>query len=166
MANQTVTINHSTIFNNTGYGIRNALGTTQLHNTIVASNGGLGTTKDINGTLNAASSYNLIGNGDSSGLTNGVNGNLLGTTGSLINAMLGVLQNNGGNTLTHLPSPGSPAINTGNPAFIAPPTQDQRGTGFDRVFDSRLDIGAVEATETSLNLYLPIIVRAASSDLN
>ena len=47
-----------------------------LHNTIVAGNYRLGSTpSDITGTVNPASSFNLIGTGGSGGLTNGVNNN-------------------------------------------------------------------------------------------
>ena len=58
--------------------------------------------------------------------------------------MLGPLQNNGGPTLTHALLPGSPAINAGDPNFIPPPSYDQRGPGFDRVVNGRIDIGSFE----------------------
>jgi LPXTG-motif cell wall-anchored protein len=57
---------------------------------------------------------------------------------------LGPLADNGGPTVTRLPLAGSPAINTGDPTFVAPPALDQRGTGFPRVQAARIDIGAVE----------------------
>jgi hypothetical protein len=43
-----------------------------------------------------------------------------------------------------VPLPGSPALNAGDPAFSPPPVWDQRGTGFPRVQNERIDIGAVE----------------------
>jgi len=58
--------------------------------------------------------------------------------------LLGPLQDNGGPTLTHLLLPGSPAINAGNPGFTPPPFFDQRGPGFDRVVNGRIDIGSIE----------------------
>jgi hypothetical protein len=58
--------------------------------------------------------------------------------------LLGPLQDNGGATLTHALSPGSPAINAGDPNFTPPPVYDQRGCGFDRVFNGRIDIGSFE----------------------
>jgi PKD repeat protein len=58
--------------------------------------------------------------------------------------MLGPLQDNGGPTFTHKLLTGSPAINAGNPNFTPPPFYDQRGPGFDRVRDGRVDIGAFE----------------------
>ena len=57
--------------------------------------------------------------------------------------LLGPLQDNGGPTLTHMPLPGSPAIDAGDPNFTPPPLRDQRGPCFHRVF-RRLDIGSVE----------------------
>ena len=58
--------------------------------------------------------------------------------------MLGPLQDNGGPTFTHALLPGSPAINAGDPGFTPPPFFDQRGPGFDRVVNGRLDIGSFE----------------------
>src|SRR5207247_6231808 len=62
-----------------------------------------------------------------------------------IDPMLGPLQNNGGPTFTHALLTGSPAINAGNPAFTPPPVYDQRGPGFPRVLNCRIDIGSFEA---------------------
>jgi hypothetical protein len=61
-----------------------------------------------------------------------------------IEPMLGPLQDNGGPTLTHALLPGSPAINAGDPNFTPPPSYDQRGPGFDRVVNGRIDIGSFE----------------------
>ena len=60
------------------------------------------------------------------------------------NPMLGPLQNNGGHTLTHALLPGSPAIDAGNPNFMPPPFFDQRGSGFSRVRNGRIDVGSFE----------------------
>jgi hypothetical protein len=49
-----------------------------------------------------------------------------------------------GPTLTHALLPGSPAIDRGDPNFTPPPTYDQRGNPFVRVFDGRIDIGSFE----------------------
>jgi len=59
--------------------------------------------------------------------------------------MLGPLQDNGGPTFTHALLPGSPAIDAGDPSFTPPPSLDQRGCPFSRVFNSRIDIGSFEA---------------------
>jgi hypothetical protein len=65
--------------------------------------------------LNAASAYNLIGDAASAGgLTNGVNGNIVGVDPALV---LGPLADNGGPTKTHALLPNSPAINAGDPTF-------------------------------------------------
>ena len=171
----TVTIINSTITNNradsendtigTGGGIVVASGTVTLKNTIVAGNfnedGATDAADDINGTVDAASSFNLIGTGGSGGLTNGVNNNQVGVA----DAGLGVLANNGGTTQTHALLSTSPAIETGSNANLPTDTfdvdgdantaetlpVDQRGTNFPRVADSAdanviqtVDIGAFE----------------------
>jgi predicted outer membrane repeat protein len=73
-------------------------------------------------------------------------GGYLNGPGDQINTdpLLGPLQHNGGPTLTHRPLPGSPAIDAGSPSFTPPPLFDQRGPGFDRVVNGRLDIGSFE----------------------
>jgi hypothetical protein len=132
-----------------------------MHNTIVAGNlrgpiAGPTTADNFSGNAaSTASSHNLIGPGDSSGLANGgVNGNQIG----VVNALLGPLASNGGATQTHLPLPGSPAINAGGNAQIPldafdldgdsnttePIPFDQRGSGFARVNGGTVDVGAVE----------------------
>jgi hypothetical protein len=58
--------------------------------------------------------------------------------------VLGPLQNNGGPTYTHALLPGSPAIDAGDPKFTPPPFYDQRGSGFWRVRNGRIDVGAFE----------------------
>jgi len=58
--------------------------------------------------------------------------------------MLGPLQDNGGSTYTHALLTGSPAIDAGDPNFTLPLGYDQRGSGFQRVFNGRVDIGAFE----------------------
>ena len=61
------------------------------------------------------------------------------------NPMLDALQNNGGPTFTHaLLLPGSPAIDTGDPGFTPPPFYDQRGAGYPRVANGRIDKGSFE----------------------
>ena len=156
LAGGAITINHSTIANNSGYGVVTNGGTTEVNNSIIAGNGGLGSTRDINGTISTGT-YNLIGNGDGSGLTNGVNGNLLGSTGALLDAQLRALQDNGGFTPTHLPEATSPAVDAGDPTFSSPPNFDQRGTGFARVLFGTLDMGAVE--RQLLLFYFPFIAK-------
>jgi len=61
-----------------------------------------------------------------------------------IDPLLGRLQDNGGLTPTHELMPGSPAIDAGDPNFTPPPFFDQRGQGFNRVVNGRIDIGSFE----------------------
>jgi hypothetical protein len=137
-------------------------GNTTLYNTIVANNpitqGTGGGFQDIIGNLDqslaagqTASSNNLIstrisGNGFNiaGGLTNGVNGNIVGSDPNL-----DILQNNGGPTDTMALLFGSPAINAGYNGFAVDfsghaLTTDQRGTGFARIVNTTVDIGAYE----------------------
>ena len=103
----------------------------------------------IGGTiLNAGPSGGNIYNGSGTTISLGYNlssddsGGYLTATGDRINTnrRLGPLQNNGGPTLTHLPASNSPAIDGGDPLIM----MDQRGPGFQRVVNGRVDIGAVE----------------------
>ena len=73
-------------------------------------------------------------------------GDFLTATGDQINIdpMLGPLQDNGGPTFTHELLAGSPAIDAGDPSFTPPPDYDQRGSGYSRVANARVDIGAFE----------------------
>ena len=65
------------------------------------------------------------------------------------NPLLGPLQNNGGRTFTHELLFGSPAIDAGSPNFTPPPFIDQRGPGFFRVRNGRIDIGSFEVQSGS-----------------
>ena len=65
-----------------------------------------------------------------------------------IEPMLGPLQDNGGPTLTHALLPGSPAIDAGDPNFATTLLYDQRGPGFNRVMNGRIDIGSFEVQST------------------
>jgi len=69
------------------------------------------------------------------GLTNGTNGNLIGTSATPLDPKLGPLQDNGGLTMTHALLEDSPAIDAGNTALAVdasnnPLMTDQRGQGF------------------------------------
>lgn len=77
-------------------------------------------------------------------------------------ALLGALADNGGPTLTRLPKATSPAINGGDPAVVGAPEFDQRGDGFLRILQGRLDVGAVEtaalaSTGATLAWPLPVV---------
>lgn len=153
-SNQTsVTIDHCTIAGNTGYGINNAGGTTVTSHTIVAQNGGVGSTLDVNGTLSAGSSYNLIGNGDGSGATHGVNGNQVGTSDTLLDPQLALLADNGGRTETRALLPSSPAVDA-IPGGSCAVSVDQRGVS--RPQGLGCDVGAYEHEGF---IYLPLVIR-------
>lgn len=109
-----------------------------VEHTIIADNTSNGSPGDIagSGTFNAR--FSLI-EAPGSATLNDLGGNVLN-----LDPQLGGLTNNGGPTETHLPAPGSPAVNAGDPAFTPPPNNDQRGAGFPRVVGGRIDIGSVE----------------------
>jgi hypothetical protein len=128
-----------------------ANGVATLDNTIVALNtDNSGAPSDVlttsGGTLSAASAYNLIGTGGAGGLTSS-NGNQVGVA----TPGLGALADNGGPTQTIALRTGSPAIDAGSNALAVDPRTgqplltDQRGTGFPRIANGTVDIGAYEA---------------------
>jgi CSLREA domain-containing protein len=84
--------------------------------------------------------FNLIGNGSGSGITNGVDGNQVGTAGAPIDPKLGPLADNDGPTRTHALLLGSPAIDAASTPDC-PPT-DQRGVL--RPQGAACDIGSYE----------------------
>jgi uncharacterized repeat protein (TIGR01451 family) len=137
-------IDHSTIATNTASGISggglDAFGTSvTLFDTIVAGNSG-GSGSDVQGTV-ISQGHNLIGNGDgSSGLTNGILRDQVGTAAAPIDPKLGALADNGGPTPTMALRSGSPAIDAGDNTNA--PATDQRG--FRRIFNGTIDIGAFE----------------------
>jgi len=127
-----------------------------LLNTVVAGNTA-NLSPDVRGVF--LGNHNLIGDGTGmTGLANGANGNIVGTGASPVNAALSALANNGGPTLTMLPTGNSPVLGAGDPNIdptnVAPPvvlgTNDQRGGGFARVVNGLTDIGAVQLQGATL----------------
>jgi predicted outer membrane repeat protein len=116
----------------------------RLENTIVAGNradaGENGA--DVKGAMDADSSYNLIGAGDSTldGIRDGTNHNRVGTTDEPLDPLLAPLGWYGGPTQTFALLPGSLARNAGTPASAGP--ADQRG--LPRVGGGANDIGAFQ----------------------
>ncbi|MGA2621250.1 MAG: choice-of-anchor Q domain-containing protein, partial [Thermoguttaceae bacterium] len=117
----TMTLSASTVSANSGYqgGGAWSNGSLTLADSIVAGNtltDAGGADPDLSGSVVAASSYNLIGDGTGeSGITNGTGGNKIGTSGDSINPLLAPLAANGGSTETMAPLAGSPAIEAGGP---------------------------------------------------
>jgi hypothetical protein len=169
----TLTISNSTISGNSvlttdkgpgcGGGIGNN-GSLQIANTTIsgnsATNGGAicndaAPLEITNSILNAGDVGENIFNDGGTIISLGYNlssdngGGYLSAPGDQTNTdpILGPLQDNGGSTQTHRPYPQSPAIDAGDPSFTPPPFYDQRGTGFDRVVNGRIDIGSFEVQE-------------------
>lgn len=143
--NGTLAIFNSTLNDNdateSGGGVYNFTGRTfEIGNTILKT-GNVGSNIFDNGGTVISRGYNL---------SNDDGGGFLSSDGDQINTepLLGSLQNNGGPTFTHSLQPGSPAINAGDPNFTPPPLYDQRGIGYDRIFDGRIDIGSIELQPT------------------
>ena len=116
----------------------NARGSAALRDTIIAGNSGL----DIDGAV-TSNGHNLIGDiFGSSGISNGVNGDIAGTDASPVDPLLRPLALNApGTTPTHALGPTSPAIDAGG---ACPPgvITDQRGAM--RPQGNACDIGAYE----------------------
>ncbi len=132
-------VESSTITGNSagsGGGIYNDGGQGEISNTILNA-GALGANIFNSGGSITTLGYNLSSD-DGAGYLTGPGDQIN------IDPLLGPLQDNGGPTLTHLPLPGSPAINTGDPNFTPPPFRDQRGRCYHRIFGRRIDIGSVE----------------------
>jgi hypothetical protein len=132
-------ITNSTISGNSAYsggGIYNYLRNLEISNTILNA-GASGENIFNNGGTVTSHGYNISSD-------NG--GGYLTGPGDQINTdpLLAPLQDNGGPTLTHMPLPGSPVIDAGDPNFTPPPLRDQRGPCFYRVFGRRIDVGSVE----------------------
>jgi CSLREA domain-containing protein len=131
-------------------------GGSTLHNTLVATNSSANG-PDLSGHF-TSTGYNLVGKGDasSSGLSNGVNHDQVGSVATPLNPKLGALKDNGGPTLTQALLAGSPAIDQGTTGL----TTDQRG--LTRPFDdpavanasggNGADIGAVERHQPTLSV--------------
>jgi len=103
----------------------------------------------ISDDVNIVARFSLIGDATGANVTDN-GGNQIGSAGSPINPLLGPLNNNGGPTDTHALLAGSPAIDMGDTIFdpnaFSPPLDNgQRGAGFARVSNGRIDIGAFEA---------------------
>jgi hypothetical protein len=170
----TVTMTNSTLSGNSADGLYEGLGggiyntqtltiinSTLSGNSAVNQGGGIYNTSVIANAiltigstiLNAGSSGGNIYNAGAAAvaslgynLSSDNSGGYLTATGDQINTdpRLGPLQDNGGPTFTHLPASDSLALDAGDPTL----GMDQRGPGFVRVTNGRIDIGAVESQAT------------------
>jgi len=152
--NSTVTDNE--VVNQTAQG-GGILGSITMRNSIVAGNRTRGTAQNLGADIRGGgtSNFSLIGTAASgSGFTVTGSGNFFG-----VNPLLGPLQDNGGTVETHALAAASLAVDNGDPAFAPPPSTDERGAGFNRVINGRLDIGAYEyqppATTSSIVSAIP-----------
>jgi hypothetical protein len=123
--------------------LNNQGGVMTLQSTIVAANTAPFTPDIFEGGRDGGSSYNLIGDGTGSGLSDGVNGNQVGSAASPLDPLLAFLGNYGGPTKTLALLPGSPAIGRGAPAGPGVPSTDQRG--LPRPTAGPVDVGAFES---------------------
>jgi hypothetical protein len=142
IANSTLSHNSAGTF---GGGILN-FGPLQIGNTILNRGDSGENIHSFGGTI-TSTGYNLSSD-DGGGFLTG--------PGDQINTdpMLGPLQGNGGPTFTHALLPGSPAIDMGDPNFTPPPFFDQRGSGFSRVVNGRIDIGSFEVQTQTVAIHL------------
>lgn len=152
-------LGYATIANNTASagtgGVSLQAGNTaNLIGTIIAGNTGTTANDCAGGTFNSLG-YNLIGSTAGCTITGAT-----GTNVTNVAALLGPLANNGGPTLTHLPLPGSPALDVipfGLPVCNLT-SVDQRGVLRPR--GVQCDIGAVEAESSGAAL---IVTKTASA---
>jgi MYXO-CTERM domain-containing protein len=130
------------------------------NSTIVANSASTGSSLWVsNGTVNILHSILSATSGTDVAVGSGglfaINRSLVKTPGAVAlggtnnitgsDPLLGTLQDNGGPTLTHLPSANSPVVNAGDPAFSPPPLLDQRG--YTRALGV-IDMGSVELAQT------------------
>ncbi|MEL6902764.1 MAG: DUF4114 domain-containing protein [Cyanobacteria bacterium J06606_4] len=166
------TLSNSTITNNTaqntglsginGGGIAN-FGSLNIANTIVAGNVGDDDINDVFFGSTVSDGHNLIGSSAQISTFEAAKGDLFGSSEAALDPKLDSLQDNGGFTNTHALTEDSIAIDNGGNGQLATDATDldsddnageavpfdQRGSGFDRVVDGTVDIGAVEFSEPS-----------------
>lgn len=132
-------IRHTTIAGNSapasvGGGMILVNGTLPANHLIVGDNTASGDPDLSGGTFDL--SFSLV-EAPGGAVINDLGGNVLNQ-----DPQLGALGNNGGTTETQLPAGASPAVDTGDPAFVPPPATDQRG--LPRVVGAQIDMGSVE----------------------
>ena len=171
----TTTIINSTFYNNTavngggfaGFGAATITNSTFSGNSATSGGGGMisyggSSTIYLNNSILAGSpsgsdcyqrlsgkviAQNSLIEDGTCGITSEVNGNLIG------DPMLSALASNGGSTETMALQLGSPAINAGDNALAVDDggttlSYDQRGSGYDRIQNGTVDMGAYELAYT------------------
>ena len=141
---------------------------TTVYNSIIVAGGGSAVDSfDESGAPNGnafrSDGYNLITSGNAAGAFNQSGDRVLAAASD---AFLLELRDNGGIVPTLALLPGSPAINAGDPAFRVDAngyggTQfDARDSGFARVRDGRVDIGAFEVQNDAPRVTVAIVPQA------
>ena len=143
--NPAVRLNFVTVVGNSakqGGGIElNGTEDVSIENSIIAGNSatGLGADVLIGASASLDDSYAMFTSASA------VSGGTVSGPGSFFaTPRLNPLANNGGPTQTMLPQWDSPAFEAGDPNWTAPPTNDQRGTGFLRNAGGRVNMGAIQ----------------------
>src|SRR5437667_444405 len=163
----TLTVSNCTISGNSagsgGGGIYNYFAALDLTDTILNTGASGANITNNSGTV-TSDGYNLSSDAAGGDGMQGPGG-FLNHTGDIrnINPKLGPLQDNGGPTYTHALLSCSPAIDGGDPSFTPPPNYDQRGAGYPRVMNGRIDIGSFEVQEV-LPCYSPQIQQPNDPD--
>ncbi|HSH05818.1 MAG TPA: tandem-95 repeat protein [Anaerolineae bacterium] len=142
-----ISVTHSTLFLNTagtGGGIYNDGGTVEMFGIILSGSENCYT----GGSGSVTAKYSLVDStNDNCGLTDGVDGNIVGVAPQLAG-----LADNGGPTLTHAPLPDSPVVGA-IPSAACFTTVDQRGLA--RPQGGSCDIGSVEAWRLNIAIASP-----------
>jgi predicted outer membrane repeat protein len=173
----TVTINSSTIANNhadsaiAGVGEFNTNSVT-LVNSVIADNTATSSSVDFFGNEINSAQNTFIG-ATSTAVISDLGGNLIGSSGSPLDARLGTLADNGGDVLTVQPLGGSPLINAGSNSALPADEYDVDGdsntaetlpldaNGNARILDGTTDMGAVEFINVE-----PAVSSAATASFN
>jgi hypothetical protein len=138
-----------------------------LSHSIVAGNTDIGGQPDLG--WGSSVEYSLIGDNTGTGFfedppldeapvgSPDANGNLIGgPINGVIDPLLSPLADNGGPTWTHALLAGSPAIDAGDPLAVAGdddvPEFDQRGISYTRVTGGRIDMGAHERQNLTVEI--------------
>lgn len=143
--NSGLTLSFTTIAGNTATGDVGGVflyqGGITLDNSIIADN-----TSPLNNDVAGAGTFTL----DYSLVEDPGGATIVQNAGAIVgqDPSLGPLQNNGGPTLTQKPNSGSVVIDAGDPAYVPPPADDQRG--FARKVGANVDMGAVEVNGGTL----------------